>query len=497
MRPGFTSVVFVLLLGLASAIVNAASLELTSTVPQATLAPCQQAVFPFNLRTSNGGYVSFTITDVAGLNHSSIPPMFVNGNQQIQVTFLRPCDAQIQDNSGTNTVPFTLTAHQGNERASASSYIYLSPVSSLSVSISQPSLVTCSCGSSRFKVGIKNNGLRAEKGSILPSTNFRYAVSDTSFDLLPGQESVKEVIVEIPCDTLAGVHPFSVGVASEGNLVSYSHSGINVAQCYASELTGPTNAMACHGDTAVVPFTIYNNGLQNQTYSLRTSLGQLSSTQVSIPSHSNYVFQVSLPSPSFPGTYNVSVYADSEKGSQQANLQLTTKLCPGRTVPTIFVNYPQLDVNDSIVVNIGRNTLSLNVHNPYPFNLTNAVFSIPYLGPISGAFNLMPNESKTIQLVIERSVNYSNATEISTELLLQTDQGTNSRPITLVRSTNPLTGYFVLNTFVGEAQIIGLLLFLVLVAVVVYFVNAQNSRNYIVDKEISSELQKTLAKHRR
>ncbi len=497
MRPGFTCIAFILLLGLASAIVNATSLQLTSAVQQATLAPCQQAVFPFNLHTSNGGYVSFTISDVTGLNHSTISPVFVNGNQQIQVTFLRPCDAQIQDNSGTNTVAFTLTASQGDERASASSYIYLSPVSSLSVSISQHELVACSCGSTRFEVGLKNNGLRTEKGSILPSTDFRYAVSDTSFNLLPGQESVKEIIVELPCDTLAGVHPLSIGVASEGNPVTYSHSGINVAQCYASELTGPTNVMACYGDTVVVPFTIYNNGLQNQTYSLHTSLGQLASTRVSIPSHSHFAFDVSLPSPSFPGTYNVSVSADGEKESRQANLQLKTKLCPGGVVPAIFVNYPQLDVNNSIIVNIGRNTLSINVHNPYPFNLTNAVFSIPYLGPVSSAFNLAPNESKTIPLAIERSVNYSNASEINTELLLQTDQGKNSRPIKLVRSTNPLTGYFVLNTFIGEAQIIGLLLFLVLVAVVIYFVNAQNRRNYIIDKEISSELQKTLAKYRR
>ncbi len=469
---------------------NVNALEVKPLKSEAVLTPCQSTIFPFELNAN--GPVSLSLTGLPSfLNHSLVPSMNVNRRAVVNVNVLYPCDAAPQ----TGTYVFSLIATQGSEAKAATSYLEVASLDSLSVKLLNSGLA-CACSSTTFTLELKNNGYKRESGTILVSTRFPFSISDTVFDLFPGQSVSKRIVLDLNCSVAPGIHSFSVGIASIGSSVKYYHSGVNVAQCFASTLTGQRNVTACHGEVVDVPFVVSNDGLIEQNYVISTTLGELSSSSAVIFPHSNFGFNVSL-SPSllqYPGTYNFTVSTYWENGAQFIPVQVNTHLCAGKPVPQLFLNFPVLDFNRSINVTPGKNAFLIQVHNPYLFTLHNAVFSVPWLGPVSDSFQLAPNESKNVSMLLNVPANFSS---VDTQLVLNSDEGQAAKDIRLNVSPAGLTGFFLLGTFVGGELLIALALLLVLVAIALYFVHSENRKRYIVDKEVSVYLENILAKHRR
>ncbi|MFH0713162.1 MAG: hypothetical protein V1722_01385 [Candidatus Micrarchaeota archaeon] len=481
------TLLFLVLVALVASTSNVNALEVTPLQKSATLASCQQVVFPFHV--TGTGYTSFEVKGLPQeVNYSFVPPMFVNGEADVNVEIFYPCDALL---SRYGEQAFSLVATQGDEKTAGTSYVFLSQPRSLKVDITSQN-IACACSSTSYAVTIRNNGLAAEKGTVLVSSLFPFTISDTGFDLLPGESVVKIVSIDLNCSTPAGVYPFSIALARENSVVDYYHSGTNVVQCFASKLVGPKNISLCYGDSVIVPFVLYNNGLQEQQYILTTSSGALPLNVFSIPAHRNYIFNVSIPSPRFPGTDNVTVSAYWNEDEEHFFFNLETHLCEGKPVPILYVAFPSLKPTFELYP--GTNEVVIEVHNPYQFTLNNSVFSIKGIGPVSSYFDLLGNETKNVTLAVNVPENFTNRT---TQLVLTTDKGTATLPVKIGVKPSPLSGLFFAGFFVGELQLIGVLLALVIIAVLAFAVYHQGQKRYIVDKEVSHELKKVLAKYQR
>lgn len=465
----------------------ASGLEVTPLKKQAVLSPCQQTVFPFEI--NGNGPVSLSLANApAWLNSSVVQSFNVNNRGVVDVAVLYPCDASPR----TGTYALTLVARQGNEAKAATVYLSASPASSLLVSLSSQELA-CACGSANFDLVIRNTGRVAESGTLLVSSQFEHSVSDTGFSLLPGQSVSKQIVVDLPCETPAGVYPLSVGIVSQGGNVKYAHSAISTAQCLASNFTGPTQVTACYGDVVNIPYTIYNSGMQGQSYSISTTLGSTSITSTEIPGHSTLSFNVSIPASqvTLPGNSSFAVQVVSDNSISSIPVSLTSKLCPGKPVPIIAVSYPELEPNNTIVVSSGVNRFSIGVRNPNNFSITRAVLSLEGFGPVSDFFDLGANETKQVQLVVDVPSNFTGGIM---PLILESDQGKGSKAVSLHRQ-GPITGYFLLGAFVSSENLVAIAVALVILASLFYYAETQRRKQVLIDMHIGRDLSKILAKY--
>ncbi|MDP3742074.1 MAG: hypothetical protein Q8R15_02040, partial [Candidatus Micrarchaeota archaeon] len=304
------------------------ALQVTALNHQANLAPCQQAVFSFKVTSQQAGQTSFHLANThSALNYSVPTSLYLNGEANVDVAVLYPCDAQ----PTSGTYAFSLVGQQGSQSVAGTSYVFLHPASSLFISLTSEELA-CSCASTRLMLELRNTGYKRESGTTLVSSQFPFSIADTSFDLPPGESTSKQIVVDLNCSVAAGVYPVSVGVVSKGSDVKYAYSGLNVAQCYASNLTGPRQAVACYGDNVNLEYSLFNNGNFAQDYVVSTTLGQLPFSTVSLPAHSVAPFNVSISPQSlpYPGTYNLSVSSQSGQSFESIPVTLTTTTCDGK-----------------------------------------------------------------------------------------------------------------------------------------------------------------------
>ncbi len=497
----------------------ASALQVTPLNHQADLAPCQQAVFSFKVTSQTAaGQVAFHLTNTQkALNYSVPTSVYLNGNggfgesseSTVDVAVLYPCDA----NPVSGVYPFTLVAQQGGEAVGGTSYISLAPSSSLAVSLTSEELA-CSCASSRLILELRNTGYNRQSGTALVSSQFPFSIADTSFDLQPGESTSKQIVVDLNCSVPAGVYPVSVGIVAKGSDVKYAYSGLNVARCYASNLTGPRQAAACYADPVNLQYSLFNNGNFQQDYVVSTTLGSLPFSQTTLPAHSVLPFNLSI-SPQFlpyPGTFNFSISAQAGQSFESIPVTLTTSICDGKPVPTLSVAYPVLDVNNTVSMLAGQNSFSITVNNPNSFSVHNAVLSLSGFGPISGLFNLNPNETASVPVVITLPANFTNAinatnatnttTAITAILTLDSDQGRVARVLKLEpansNGSNRATGLFVMgNYFISDSYLALGALAIVILAGLFYYAERQRRGQLFVDKEVSIHLEKILGKYRR
>ena len=472
---------------------TASALQVTPLTNQANLAPCQQAVFSFKVTSEQAGQTAFHLTNTqTSLNYSIPTSVYLNGEAIVDVAVLYPCDAQ----PTTGLYAFSLVANQGGEQAAGTSYVFLSPASSLAVSLTSEELA-CSCASTRLVLEMRNTGHKRESGTVLVSSQFPFSIADTGFNLAVGESVSKQIVVDLNCSVAAGVYPVSVAIASQGSNVKYAYSGLSVSQCYASNLIGPRQAVACYGDSVDVEYSLFNNGNFEQDYVVSTTLGSVPFSQFTLEGHSYTPFNVSIPLQSipYPGTYNFSVSAARGQGFETIPVTLTTILCEGKPVPSIAMEYPVLDVNRTLAVRPGENALSIAIHNPNNFSVYNAVLSLNTFGAISSVFNLNANETRQVSVLITVPENFTNATAI---LNLESDQGRTARVLQLEKAPNSITGLFVLGThFISDTYLAFGAIVIVILAALFFYAETQRRDQLIADKEISIHLEKILTKHRR
>lgn len=466
-----------------------AGLQITPLTKQVVLSPCDSATFSFEV-TGNGP-VSFSVLNAPQwLNYSQPISFTVNNKATVGLLALYPCDAVPK----SGLYALTLKTQQGSEQASATVYIYASSASTLDVSLESRGLA-CACGSTQFALTINNKGYKRETGTVLLSTQFTAAISDASFDLQPGQSTTKQIVVDLPCSTPSGVYPLSVGVVKQGGEVTYSYNGVNVAQCYASNFTGPMQVSACFGDPVNILYSVYNNGNYPQSYSVFATFGSLPFSSLVVQPHSSTVFNLSIPLflIPIPGSYNYSISTHWGNGVQSLAGNLTTFICQGKTVPVINIAYPVLETNNSLFLTSGTNTLFISIKNTNNFSITRAALSLGEFGQISDLFNLAPNETKAVQVTFNIQSTFNSTSAV---LLLDSDQGRNSR-IVLIKPRSPLTGYFVLGSFVSNDNLAGIAVALVIIAGLFYYAETQRKKQALIDTHISKSLEKILAKYSR
>lgn len=469
----------------------ASSLQVKPVNKQAALAPCEQVVFPFTI--SGNGPVTLTLSKPAWLN-ASLPGSFTlsgngGGQNTVNVMALYPCDASPQ----AGTYALTLTARQGSEATAGTVYVSASTASNLDVSLTGEEL-TCACGSGHYNLGLRNVGSKRESGTLLISTEFQASISGTSFDLLPGQSVSKQIVVDLSCSTPAGVYPLSVGVVSRGSGVQYAHAAVSVNQCYASNLTGPREVNACHGENVNLQYVVTNNGNFGQTYSFSSTLGGVVQSSAVVSQHSSTAFNVSIPSTSLPvpGNYNFIVTSATNLDRENIPVNLTTRICIGGQVPFVNVAYPEVQ-NNSFFITSGVNNLKLAVYNPNNFSLMRSALSLAGFGAVSDFFDLAANETKQVPITITIPPNFTNATSL---LTLESDQGKNTRLVNLQRRS-VLTGYFVLGAFVSDTNAAGLAVSLVILAALFYYAETQRRKQVLIDDHVSQDLAKILAKYQK
>ncbi len=478
-----TFLVFFLFLSIASA------LQVTPLKKQVILSPCDQAVFPFEV---NGeGPVSLEIKGKnPTLNYSFPSSLSLRDSTVVDVTVLYPCDASL----AANNYAFTLSAKQGSKAAAATAYVATSPTSSLWVSLTSEGLA-CSCSSSRFGLEIKNTGKKRESGTILVSSQFPFSISGTSFDLEPGEIVSKIISLDIGCSTPAGAYPLSVALVKKNGGVSQHYSVVSTAQCFASQLQGPSEVTFCHSDPINITYTLFNTGNVAQDYLISTTFGEASVSNASISPHSSLPFNVSIANSlvSIPGDYNFSVKAKWSKGVAVLPVSLSTKLCSGLPVPLLEISYTAISINNSIQVKAGANNLVISITNPNNFSIKNAVLSLVGLGPVSDFFTLLPNETKQVPVLVNIPSNFQTTDAI---LMLESDQGEHGQVVKIVKTT-PLAGFFVVGNFVSNTHVIAIVVALTLLVMLFYYAESQRRKQIIIDVHVSNELKKVLAKYRR
>ncbi|MBI4406502.1 hypothetical protein HY571_01160 [Candidatus Micrarchaeota archaeon] len=460
------------------------SLEITPLRTSAVLSPCEQIVLPFQLNAN--GSISLEARVPSGLNYSLSSSLQVDESQLVNMPVLYPCDASPQ----TGRFAVSLTARQGSQATAATTYLFVSPASSLGISL-QGEELACSCESTRFVLEIRNAGHKRETGAVLVSSQFPTTLPETTYDLEPGEKLSTEIVVDLDCGIETGAYPLSVALLKQGNRIAYAHSVVNIARCFASSLQGPANVSTCHGESTIMEYVLRNNGLFEQAYVLSTNRGGVSPRQLTIEPHSFQVFRVYI-DPSnvgLPGQYDFELRATSEKDEYFLPISLQTLLCEGRGIPVINASFPGLE---NLSLFPGENRFSIDVKNDEEVVLQNAVLSING-SPVSDLFDLQPGESKNIPVVVDLPANLSGSSVV---LVLESDQGRSEKEVGL-ETRSRATGLFVLGAHFEEAFLVGLVVAIVALLGFYHYAYHQDKSRQIMDTEISEELRKILAKHRR
>ncbi|MFT7615569.1 MAG: outer membrane biosynthesis protein TonB [Candidatus Woesearchaeota archaeon] len=272
------------------------------------------------------------------------------------------------------------------------------------VEVLADTLRSCPCEPQQIPYRIENTGLYPETYDITVKGAGEEVLIESSVFLGPQQTHYGLAHVQYPCDQY-GQKEFTLEyTATTSGYVATVPIDYQIDACYEYTLSAPQEVVVCEQDTKVVDITLTNDAKYDNAYDLDFEgpkfsgiSGDLISLNVNQHGIANIVLE---PNYGDRGTYTLEVDTESHIGEleKEQEISVTVLQCYN---PQIYTS------QDTYQICPQENTIGVKVTNSGLFEET---IYLAHTGPNSVSFlndyvQLLPNQSQTIQMVIDPRIN--------------------------------------------------------------------------------------------
>lgn len=186
----------------------------------------------------------------------------------------------------------------------------------------------CPCKTAEFKLSIRNSGLVEDQFTV------KYGDHEDRLVLAPDAEGLVSLVIEVPCDKMAGDYPVPIEIESNSPLKSSVTVGVLPSEyCYSVSLTSDGTGQEVEvGQSATFAVSIFNEGLFEQAYMLSVEgpeWAYLTENNIMLEPEAENTFYVYM-APGFEtreGLYEIMLTASAgnEESSMTFNISVVTE----------------------------------------------------------------------------------------------------------------------------------------------------------------------------